>query len=372
MNKKILVVGAGFSGATIANLFATKLNYDVHIIDKKGHIAGISYDYTDNNGIVIHKYGSHIFHTSNEKVWNFISQFCDFNQYIHKVLAFIDGKYCSLPFNLNSIYQVFNKQKAQIIEEKLYKKYEYNKKISVLDFLNQDDEDLKQLARYVYEKIFLPYSLKQWGFKPDELNCDVCARVPIFISKDDRYFQDKYQGIPKDGYTNLISKMLNYPNIKVSLNCDFKTVRNSLKDYDMIFYTGAIDEYFGYKFGQLPYRSVRLELEEYNQEFYQFNSVINYPCAQKFTRIHEYKYFTNIKINKTVIAREYPEAFVLGKNNRCYPILKKDNFILYEKYLNEAKAKKNLCFLGRLGDYKYYDMDKAILRAIEVFDSLDI
>ncbi len=365
--KRNLVVGAGFSGAVIANLLATKLNEKVVVIDKKDHIAGNCYDFRDKNGIMIHKYGSHIFHTSNEKVWNFITQFGDFNQYMHKVIAIIDGIETTIPFNFNTLYDVFPRTLAKKLEKKLLSKFEYNKKVPILEFQKQDDEDLKFLAEYVYEKVFLHYTTKQWGVSPKDVDGAVTARVPVYISKDNRYFQDKYQGIPLEGYTKLVEKMLTHPNIEIRLNTDYKDVTN---DFDRVFYTGAIDEYFNYEIGQLPYRSVKFKFEEFDREFYQSNSVVNYPCNYDFTRIHEYKHYLNDKSSKTVIAKEYSEFFELGKNDRYYPIPKDENTELYQKYLEKAKNLQNVYFLGRLGDYKYYDMDKAILRAIELFEEI--
>lgn len=362
-----LVVGCGFSGAVLANLLAEKLNEKVLVIDKKNHIAGNSYDYRDENGIMIHKYGSHIFHTNSEKVWNYLKQFTDFNTYMHRVVAVIDGIETFIPFNFNTLYDVFPSTLAQRLEEKLLKNFEYNKKVPILEFQKQNDEDLKFLANYVYEKVFLHYTTKQWGSTPEEVDGAVTARVPVYLSKDTRYFQDKYQGIPVEGYTKVVEKMLAHPNIEVRLNTDYKDIKN---DFKRVFYTGSIDEFFDYKYGKLPYRSVNFKMETYNREFYQVNSVVNYPCNYDFTRIHEYKYYLDDKSEKTVIAKEYSENFELGKNERYYPIPKPENFELYDKYAQEAKALKNVYFLGRLGDYKYYDMDKAILRAIELFETL--
>lgn len=364
---KNLVVGAGFSGAVIAYLIATELNEKVVVIDKKEHLAGNCYDYRDRNGIMIHKYGSHIFHTSNEKVWNFVRKFGDFNQYMHKVIAIIDGNETTIPFNFNTLYDVFPKTLAKRLEEKLLAKFEFNKKVPILEFQKQDDADLKFLANYVYEKVFLHYTTKQWGVSPKDVDGAVTARVPVYLSKDNRYFQDKYQGIPLEGYTKLVENMLKHPNIEVQLNTDYKDVKG---EYKRVFYTGAIDEYFNYELGQLPYRSVNFKMEEYDREYYQSNSVVNYPCNYDFTRIHEYKHYLNDKSDRTVIAKEYSEFFELGKNERYYPIPKDENTALYNKYLEKAKTLKNTYFLGRLGDYKYYDMDKAILRGIELFEEV--
>lgn len=365
---KNLVVGAGFSGATVARLLADKLDEDVLVIDKKEHVAGNCYDYRDENGIMIHKYGSHIFHTNIEKVWQFVRQFGDFNQYMHKVYAVIDGIETTIPFNFNTLYDVFPETLAKRLEEKLLAQFEYNKKVPILEFQKQEDDDLKFLAEYVYEKVFLHYTTKQWGVSPNEVDGAVTARVPVYLSKDNRYFQDKYQGIPLKGYTKLVENMLAHPKIKVSLGTDLKNL--NINEYDRVFYTGAIDEFFAYKLGQLPYRSVNFKFETYDREFYQRNSVVNYPCNYDFTRIHEYKHYLNDKSEKTVIAKEYSEFYEEGKNERYYPIPNKESAELYKKYLELAGQKKNVYFLGRLGDYKYYDMDKAIARAIELFEEV--
>lgn len=371
MNKN-LVVGAGISGAVIANLIASELGENVLVIDKKGHIAGNCFDYRDKNGIMIHKYGSHIFHTTNEKVWEFVRKFSDFNQYMHKVVALIDGIETTIPFNFNTLYDVFPQTLANRLEQKLLERFEYNKKVPILEFQKQEDEDLKNLANYVYEKVFLHYTTKQWGVSPKDVDGAVTARVPVYLSKDNRYFQDKYQGIPLEGYTKLVENMLNHPNIEIKLNTEFSTLANVENNFKRVFYTGPIDEYFNYEFGQLPYRSVNFKFEEYDREYYQSNSVVNYPCNYDFTRIHEYKHYLNDKSDKTVIAKEYSEFFEIGKNERYYPIPKDENRILYEKYLEKAKMLDNIYFLGRLGDYQYYDIDKAILRAIELFEEIKI
>ncbi|MDR1168412.1 MAG: UDP-galactopyranose mutase [Heliobacteriaceae bacterium] len=360
-----LIVGAGFSGATIARLLA-ETGQKVLVIDKKDHIAGNSFDYVDENGICIHKYGSHIFHTDNEKVWSFLKQFSDFNGYTHKVVAVIDGIETVIPFNINTLYDVFSTDTAQRLEEKLLGKYEFETKVPITEFQSQDDEDLKFLADFIYKKVFEGYSTKQWGQIPDKT---VMARVPVFVSHDDRYFQDKYQGIPTGGYTKLLEKMLDHENIEVRLNMDFKEILKQVQDDVKVFYTGSIDEFFDYKFGVLPYRNVNFEFETMKREFYQSNSVINYPCDHDFTRIHEYKYYLNDKSDKTVIAKEYSQAFEVGKNERYYPIAAEDNQALYEKYLRERP--ENAYFLGRLGDYKYYDMDDAVERAMNLFEELN-
>ena len=367
-NEINLVVGAGFSGATIANLIAEKLGEKVLVIDKKDHIAGNCYDYRDKNGIMIHKYGSHIFHTNLENVWKYLKKFTDFNTYMHKVVGYLDGIETHIPFNFNTLYDVFPHSLAKRLEEKLLDVFEINTKVPILEFQKQDDDDLKFLANYVYEKIFLHYTTKQWGVSPQDVDGAVTARVPVYLSKDNRYFQDKYQGIPLEGYTKVVEKMLNHKNITLKLNTEYKELKG--KHFKRVFFTGPIDEFYDYKFGQLPYRSVNFKFETYDKEYYQSNACVNYPCNYDFTRIHEYKYYLDDKSDKTVIAKEYSEFFELGKNERYYPIPKDENKALYEKYLEESKKDENVYFLGRLGDYKYYDMDKAIARALDLFEEI--
>ncbi len=362
-------MGAGISGSTVARLLSKKNN--VVIIDISNHIAGNCYDYRDGNGIMIHKYGSHIFHTSNKEVWDFLSQFTSFNTYTHKVIGIIDGNEVPIPFNFNSIWKSFPKAKAESIEKKLLQNYKYNAKIPIMEFMKQDDPELRFLAEYIYENVFLHYTEKQWGYSPNDIDNAVTARVPVYLSRDDRYFQDKFQGIPLEGYSKMIERMLDHPNIEAKLNTPF--TKQMANDFDKVFYTGPIDELMDYENGPLPYRSVHFRMETYDREHYQSNSVVNYPNNYDFTRIHEYKYYLNDKSERTVIAKEFSEDFIPGKNERFYPIPKGENIILYNKYLDAAKKRyPNMVFLGRLGDYKYYDMDKAVARAMEVCKGLII
>lgn len=363
-----LVVGAGFSGAVIAERIANILNETVLVIDKKEHIAGNSYDYWDENSICIHQYGSHIFHTNNENVWKYISKFSEFNTYMHRVYACIDGIESTIPFNITTLYNVLPNSIARKIETKLLKNFKYNSKIPILELQKIKDKDLNFFADYVYQKVFLNYTIKQWGASPKDIDSSLTARVPVLISKDSRYFQDKYQGIPLEGYSKLIENMLSSKNIEVQLNTDYSMVKN--QKFKRIFFTGSIDEFFNYKYGILPYRSVKFKFETHKREFYQQNSVINYPNNYDFTRIHEYKHYLNDKSEHTVIAKEYSEDFVPEKNDRNYPIPSINNLSVYKKYLDEASVLENVHFLGRLGDYKYYDMDKAVLRALNLFEEI--
>lgn len=363
-----LIAGAGFSGAVMARKIAEELDEPVLVIDKKNHIGGNSYDYKNNQGICVHKYGSHIFHTNNKNVWNFVNRFAVFNTYMHKVLACIDGIQTTIPFNFNTVHEVFPKKLAEQLETKLLETFEYNSRVPILEFRKYNDKDLNFLADFIYEKIFLNYTIKQWGFSPEEIDNSVSARVPVLISKDSRYFQDKYQGIPIDGYTKLIENMLNHPNIKVLTNTSYNEVK--CEKFKKIFYTGSIDEFFDYEYGELPYRSVEFKIEEHETEFWQQNSVVNYPDNYDFTRIHEYKYYLNNKSKTTIIAKEFSKQYKKGVNDPYYPIQNEENNILYTKYEKLSEQTPDVKFLGRLGDYKYYDMDKAIARALNVFEEI--
>lgn len=363
-NYDAVVVGAGISGATVAERLASS-GLQVLVIEKKSHIAGNCYDFRDSNGICIHQYGTHIFHTNDKTVWDYLSQFTQWHPYTHKVLALIDGQLVPIPFNLNSIRQVFPALLANRIEEKLLNEFGFGGRTTILELCQKSDPDLKLLGGYVYEKVFLHYTLKQWDMKPEELDPAVTARVPIFVSRDDRYFHDKYQAIPRNGYTAMIERMLTHPNIELHLNTPFENIKDGIPENLPIYFSGPIDEYFNYTLGELPYRSVRFEFVEYTQPFFQPVACVNYPCNYDFTRIGEYKHFLNDKSDKTVISLEYPSKFMQGENERCYPISRVENVELYNRYLEEAKKiAPHIHFFGRLGDYKYYDMDKAVARAL--------
>jgi len=376
---EFIVVGPGFAGSVIAERIANVLNKKVLIIEKRNHIGGNCYDYRDENNIIVHKYGPHIFHTDYKEVFDYLSNFTDWHIYHHKVLAFVDGKKIPLPFNLNSIYEVFPQELAERLEVKLIEKYGYGTKIPILELLKEEDQDLRFLANYVYEKIYKNYTMKQWGLKPEEISPQVTARVPIYVSRDNRYFTDKYQVIPKDGYTKIFERMLNHPNIKIMLNTDFKEVISidfeNKKIYFLgqefkgkLIFTGMIDELFNFKYGFLPYRSLDLRFETIEQEYYQEAPVVNYPNDYDFTRITEFKHIHPVKSDKTTILKEYPKAYQPNVDIPYYPVFTKENQELYNKYKEEADKFENLVLVGRLAEYRYYDMDDVVKRALEVFE----
>jgi len=359
---KILIIGAGITGITLAERFVSAGN-EVLLIEKRDHIGGNCYDYKDKSGILVHKYGPHIFHTNYQEVWDYLSQFTDWLYYQHKVLGVINGKFVPIPFNLNTLYELFPLKFAQKLEETLIQNFGYNQKVPILELKKIKDKDLKFLANFVYEKVFLHYTEKQWGLKPEEIDASVTARVPVVISRDDRYFQDKYQGMPKEGYTKMFEKMLKNENIEIQLSTDYKKLKNKMQ-YNFLFYTGPVDEFFNYKFGKLDYRYLKLDFQTFNQESYQPSAVVNYPNDYDFTRIIEFKKLTQQNHRKTTIGIEYPgsEGFM------AYPVLDEKNKELFQKYSKEAEQlkKQNIYFVGRLAEYKYYNMDEAVRSALGI------
>lgn len=365
---KNLIVGCGLSGAVLAERIASQLHEKVLVIDRRPHIAGNIYDSKDEEtGITVHRYGPHVFHTNEKEVWDYLSRFTEWHRFMYRVKAVIDGREVNVPFNLDSLHQVFPRHMAERLEEKLIERFGFNKKIFIADLRNSEDDDLKFLAEYVYQKVFLGYSLKQWGKKPEELPPSVSNRVPVYISRDDRYFQDKYQAIPAKGYTAMVQKMLDHDRIEVRLNTDFKDIRDSIS-YERLFYSGAIDEFYDYEFGKLPYRSLRFDFVTHDCEYLQSGPQINFPENYDYTRSVEYKYYLDEKSDKTIVSYEFPAPFEEGKNERYYPIEDLQNKALYDTY--RAYTPQGVRFIGRLGEYKYYNMDQTVLRALQLFKEI--
>lgn len=369
MKYDYLIVGAGFSGTVLAERIANVLQKSVLLIDRRNHIGGNAYDFQDEAGILVHKYGPHIFHTNDIGVWNYLSQFTDWHPYEHKVLAVINGEKVPVPFNLNSIDICFRQKKARELETLLLKQYGAEAKIPILKLKDSEHPDFQELSDFVYKFVFLGYTVKQWGVKPEDLDMSVTARIPVFVSRDNRYFQDKYQAIPKKGYSKMFHNMLNNNKyIDVRLNSAFENLNN--EEYDKIIFTGPIDSYFQYKFGRLPYRSLFFEFETLNQEFYQETAQVNYPNDNNYTRITEFKHFLDYpSLQKTTIAKEYSTEFIDGKNEPYYPVPNEENHRIFSQYLAEAqKLSGSVYFLGRLADYKYYNMDQVVARALKFFE----
>lgn len=361
-----LIVGAGLSGVVIANRIAEVLKEKVVIIDRRSHIAGNIYDYRDENGIMIHKYGPHAFHTNDSEVWKYLSKFTDWWHYSHRVKAIVEGKAVPVPFNIDSIYSLFSTRYSEELIEALINAYGVSNKIPILDLLKSDNQKLKNLADYIYNHVFLGYTAKQWGNSPEDVDRSVMSRVPVNISRDDRYFQDTYQGIPSNGYTSMIEKMLDNDLIEVKLNVDYKNYDKSGVKH--IFYSGMIDEYYDFKFGKLPYRSLRFEVKNYSFEKYFNVAQMNYPNNYDFTRITEFKHFLPTKSSTTTVAYEYPEEFVYMKNEPYYPIPGDENAALYKQYFELSKENENITFIGRLGCYKYFNMDQIVRSSLDLIE----
>lgn len=366
MSYDIIIIGAGISGATLAERFASQQNKKVLVIEKRPHIGGNCYDYYNDAGILVSKYGAHIFHTNLEDVWSYVSTFTDWHSYNHKVLSSVDGKLVPIPVNITTVNTLFG---LNIASEKEMKYWLAKNVIKIDNPQNSEEVSLSTVGRHLHEKMFKNYTQKQWDLPPHKLNPSVIGRIPIRTNFEDRYFTDLYQAIPKEGYTKLFEKMLDHPNITVRLNTDYFSIRDKLTNYKKIFFTGPIDQFFNFKYGKkLQYRSLRFEFETFNKEFYQSNAVINYPNDFEYTRIVEYKYFTGQKHPKTTISKEYPT----WQGEPYYPVPTKENLELFAQYQKDAqkKEKEHIYFVGRLANYKYFNMDQAFKNALDLYTAL--
>ncbi len=378
--EKIIVVGAGFSGATIARLFADS-GKEVVVIDKRETIGGNAYDFYDRNNILVQPYGPHIFHTNEKKVFDFLSNFTEWEKYEHRVLAAVrKDKFVPVPFNLTSLFMLYSKEKAERIKKILIDEIGMDKKVPILQLKKHNNAEVRRFGDFVYKHIFYIYTMKQWGFKPEQLGTEVMNRVPVYVSEEDRYFTDEYQFMPKQGFTELIKNMLCHPRIKIklgedaskeiSINDDQIYYGNQLLD-GILIYTGCVDELFDYRYGVLPYRSLKFKFEMVKKPSYQPAAVVNYTTSHKYTRITEFTKFTCPPQDNTVIVKEYAKAFKKGKNIPYYPIPIEKNKEHYQQYKELADKCKNLYLLGRLANYKYINMDIAVKNAMDLFDEIN-
>ena len=356
-----LIVGAGFAGSVLAERLANVDGKSVLICDKRNHIGGNAYDYYNEDGILIHKYGPHIFHTNSADVFEYLSRFTDWREYQHKVLADVDGMKVPIPINLNTINKLYglnlNAHEVKDFFESVREKRE--------PVRTSEDVVVNAVGRELYEKFFRGYTQKQWGLDPSELDASVTARVPTRTNRDDRYFSDHYQAMPKHGYTKMFEKMLDHPKIKIMLNCDYRDIAKEI-DYREMIYTGPVDAFFDYRYGKLPYRSLEFKHETIDAEVYQEAPVVNYPNGQAYTRITEFKYLTGQDHKKTGIVYEFPRA----EGDPYYPIPRPENAELYQKYRALADARKDVHFVGRLATYKYYNMDQIVAQALTVYGKI--
>jgi len=356
-----LIVGAGFAGSVMAERLASQANMRVLLIDKRNHIGGNAYDYYNNDGILIHKYGPHIFHTNSKDVFTYLSQFTDWRFYEHKVLGSIDGQLVPIPINLNTINKMYNLNLSSTQAEEFFER-RAEKKAGVK---TSEDVVINKVGRELYEKFFRGYTRKMWDLDPSELDASVAARVPTRTNCDNRYFTDTYQAMPLNGYTNMFGNMLAHPNIKVMLNTNYKEIVDVVPFKNMI-YTGPVDEYFNYCYGNLPYRSLDFKFETIDTEIFQSTGTINYPNEQLYTRVTEFKYLTGQKHHKTAVVYEYPKA----TGDPYYPIPRQENAEIYKKYQQLAETAKNTWFVGRLATYKYYNMDQVVAQSLAMYKKI--
>ena len=369
----VLAAGAGFAGAVSARALAEK-GRRVLVLERRDHIGGNAYDCPDEHGVLIHKYGPHIFHTNDKAVFDFLSRFTRWRDYQHRVVANIPcggGRMTyPVPFNLTSLETAFGEEEGKKLAGKLIAAYGAEKKVTILELRKNPDPEIAALADYVYEHVFVRYTMKQWGQRPEEIDPGTTARVPVFLSRDDRYFQDTYQGMPLEGYTKLFERMLDHPNIEVRLGADARPLLAQFKG--PVIYTGQADELFDFKFGPLPYRTLDFRFETLPRDDFQGCGTVNYTMDEDFTRITEFKHLTGQDVpGVTTIVREYSRAYAGAEGEiPYYAIINGANNALYAKYKAEAEKYPDLHLLGRLAEYKYYNMDAIAARALALAEQL--
>ena len=356
-----LVVGAGYAGSVLAERLASQANKKVLIVDRRNHIGGNAYDHYDDDGILVHKYGPHIFHTNSVEVIKYLSQFTEWRPYQHRVLASVDGQLVPIPINLNTINQLYGLNLTSFELKEFFEKVAE----PIEAVRTSEDAVVSKVGRELYEKFFRNYTRKQWGIDPSELDASVAARVPVRTNRDDRYFTDKYQAMPLHGYTRMFEKMLSHPNIKIMLNTDYREIEAFIPYREMI-YTGPVDEFFNFRYGKLPYRSLEFRFETVNAPLHQPAAVVNYPNEYRYTRVTEFKYLTGQEHAKTSLVYEYPRA----EGDPYYPVPRPENAELYQRYKKLADETPGVYFVGRLATYKYYNMDQVVAQALSVFSRI--
>ena len=378
----MIVVGAGYAGSVCARRVAEGAGFRVSVLERREHIAGNAYDYVNDEGILVHKYGPHIYHTYSERVHEFLSRFTKWTDYQHKVLANIHGTLMPVPFNHTSLKLAFGEDRGEELYRKLVDTFGEDKKVPIMELRQKNDPDLQEVADYVYENVFLYYTMKQWGQTPDQIDPSVTGRVPVFIGDDDRYFpQAPYQGMPEDGYTVLFEHMLDHDLIDVFVGVDARDIftldENNVSVCGKVYggeivYTGPLDELFNLDLGALPYRTLDMQFETLEQDQFQPVGTVNYTTSEDFTRITEFKNMTGQVVpGKTTIMKEFSHAYEPGSGQTpYYAIIDSKNRALYERYLERVQNLTNFHPVGRLAEYRYYDMDAVTDSALELSDEI--
>ena len=361
-----LIVGAGFAGSVLAERLASQHGARVLLIDRRPHIGGNAYDEKDNAGILYHKYGPHIFHTNSEQVWSYLSQFTKWRPYEHRVQAHVRGKLVPIPINRTTLNELFD---LDLKTDEEAAEYLASRAEPVEEITTSEDVVVNAVGQELYELFFRGYTRKQWGLDPSELDKQVTSRIPTRTNTDDRYFSDTYQAIPLEGYTKMFERMLDHPLIERRLGTDFREFKDRAFDIaDHVIFTGPVDEYFDFRFGKLPYRSLKFDHQTLDQEWFQPVAVVNYPNEDvPFTRISEYKHLTGQEAPVTTITYEYPST----EGDPYYPIPRPENQELYKKYEALADQTPNVTFVGRLATYRYYNMDQIVGQALATFRRMD-
>ena len=358
-----LIVGAGFAGSVIAERLASQRGERVLVVDRRPHIGGNAYDRYNEAGLLIHQYGPHIFHTNSEAIFAYLSQFTEWRAYEHRVLASVDGQLVPIPINRDTINRLYG---LSLSSDEEVEAFLASRAEPVEEIRTSEDVVVSKVGRELYEKFFRGYTRKQWGLDPSHLDKSVTARVPTRTNCDDRYFTDKFQFMPAHGYTRLFERMLGHPNIKVMLQTDYREIRNVIPFRRLVF-TGPIDEFFDYRFGKLPYRSLSFEHVTLDKDWHQPVAVVNYPQDQAYTRVTEYKHLTGQVHPKTSLTYEHPSA----EGDPYYPVPRPENQELFKRYQQLADALPDVTFVGRLATYRYYNMDQVVGQALATFRRID-
>ncbi|WP_437774600.1 UDP-galactopyranose mutase [Sorangium sp. So ce1097] len=356
-----LIVGAGFAGSVLAERLASQMDRSVLLCDRRPHIGGNAYDCHDDAGVLIHKYGPHIFHTASPRIFRYLSQFTAWRPYEHRVLAHVDEKLVPFPINVDTVNALYGTSYSPAEVEAFFARVAE----PIKNVRTSEDAVVSRVGRELYERFFRNYTRKQWGLDPSELDAAVASRVPARTNHDARYFTDEFQAMPLRGFTRMFENMLDHRKIRIVLNTDYRDIMNEVNFREMI-YTGPVDAFFDLRYGKLPYRSIDFKFETHDKEIFQPGAVINYPNEHAYTRVTEFKYLTGQKHPKTSVVYEFPTS----EGDPYYPVPRAENAEIYKKYKALADATPNVHFVGRLATYRYYNMDQVVGQALATFDRI--